>query len=148
MIIYTLGYTKKSAQQFFDLIAKNDISLLIDVRLHNKSQLAGFSKGTDLSYFLNKLCGCGYEHDITFAPTDAILKEYRNKNITWDLYQERYIELISNRNCEIEFQKLVLAGNHNKVCLLCSEPSARFCHRRLLAEYLAGKLRDIKIMHI
>lgn len=146
MMLYTIGYAQKSAKQFFELIEKNNISLLLDVRLHNKSQLAGFSKGADLAYFLDKLCHCDYAHDICFAPTDDILKDYRNKKITWASYQDSYLKLVETRHCETKFQEVV-ADNTN-VCLLCSEPTADFCHRRLLAEYLSDKLEGVQVKHL
>ena len=148
MNLYTIGYTQKSAQQFFEKISNNNIELLIDVRLHNKSQLAGFTKGSDLVYFLGKLCQCGYKHDVDFAPTDDILKSYRDKKLSWLLYEQQYLALIKKRHCEIAFQKAIDEANCSNVCLLCSEPKPDFCHRRLLAEFLSSKLANIQIIHL
>ena len=77
MKIYTMGFTQKSAETFFERIKENKIELLIDIRLNNQSQLAGFAKGRDLKYFLDKLCQCGYAHELRFAPEKKLLDEYK-----------------------------------------------------------------------
>lgn len=146
MNIFTIGYSKKSAKQFFGLVSSHEINLLVDVRLHNKSQLAGFTKGQDLAYFLKEICHCDYIHDEIFAPTDDILKSYRNKEITWQQYVDRYLVLVNSRQCETRFSEVV--SNHSNICLLCTEPLPEQCHRRLLAEYLATKLPNVTIYHI
>ncbi|MBP7793198.1 MAG: DUF488 domain-containing protein [Candidatus Goldbacteria bacterium] len=142
MNLYTIGFTKKTAEQFFETLKNNGIKKLIDIRLNNKSQLAGFTKSENLKYFLHKLYGIEYSYMKEFAPTKQILNDYKKKKINWDNYTQQYNELLKKRNIEItpEFFK--------DACLLCSEDEADKCHRRLAAEYIAGKVRGIKIIHL
>lgn len=135
MKIYTIGFTQKSAEQFFELLIKNEINLLLDVRLNNKSQLAGFAKGRDLSYFMEKICNSQYIHEKEFAPTEQILDDYKKKNIDWETYESQFKILMIKRNVEKIYYKKYksILGN---ICLLCSEAVSDKCHRRLLAEYL------------
>jgi len=96
--LYTIGFTKKSVEQFFRLLKKNNVKCVIDIRLNNKSQLAGFTKEEDLKYFLQAIAGIDYCHMLLFAPTDEILKKYRGKEISWDDYQKEYVNLLDSRN--------------------------------------------------
>lgn len=146
MTVYTIGFTQKSAKTFFELLKENQIELLIDVRLNNKSQLAGFSKGTDLDYLLKEICNCQYVHCIEYAPTKEILDDYKKKKISWEQYVERFIPLMEKRNVPQTFIKR-FAG-YERVCLLCSEPTPEQCHRRLLAEMIKDKNSDVIIRHI
>ena len=146
MNIYTIGFTQKSAEQFFELIKKNNIELLVDVRLNNKSQLAGFTKGTDLRYFLTEICKCKYKHCVEYAPTKDILDGYKKKEITWGNYVENYNELMNSRgNYKNFFAKF---NSYNNIALLCSEPTAEQCHRRLIAELIAQTSPQVTIKHI
>lgn len=146
MKIFTMGFTQKSAEQFFGLVSSNEIELLIDVRLNNQSQLAGFTKGRDLEFFLNKICNCKYEHNIIFAPTKEILNDYKKQQITWEEYVVQYNLLIENRNVEKVFLKKYT--EFNKILLLCSEATAENCHRRLLAERLKNCIANVDIIHL
>ena len=146
MTVYTIGFTKKTAEQFFELIRVNKIQLLIDVRLNNASQLDGFSKGRDLKYFLSAICDCDYTHAADFAPTKELRDRYRSKEISWKEYEEGYSSLIEDRNCLGEL--LEQCGRYENVCLLCSESEATHCHRRLAAEMLADKDPKIRVRHI
>lgn len=145
MDIYTMGFTQKSAETFFKNILKNKIEILVDVRLNNQSQLAGFTRGKDLAFFLRSICDCDYDHDVIYAPTKEILQEYKKNGITWDEYEERYNELISRRRVAFDFKKNY--EKYSRVLLLCSEPTPECCHRRLLAEYLVKELGG-NIKHI
>lgn len=145
MTIYTMGFTQKCAEQFFSLIEKSGAELLIDIRLNNQSQLAGFTKGKDLKYFLMKICRCEYVHDVMCAPTKEILQDYKKNVISWDEYEVLYNGLIDKRNIKSIFEKKY--SKYSKVILLCSEPTPENCHRRLLAEYLNKEL-GYKIIHI
>lgn len=146
MELFTIGFTQKSAKQFFELIKRNKIELLLDVRLNNRSQLAGFTKGTDLQYFLFEICKCKYEHCVEYAPTKEILDAYKKKRITWDEYVNLYVPLMKNRNAvEALIRKY---SGFERVCLLCSEPTPEQCHRRLLAELVANADSTISISHI
>jgi uncharacterized protein (DUF488 family) len=145
MEIYTMGFTKKSAEQFFELIIKNQIEILIDVRLNNQSQLAGFTKGRDLKYLLDKICHCNYDHDTDFAPTKGILQKYKKDEMTWIEYEKQYRELILKRDIVKKFDGKY--AKYSKVLLLCSEVTEEHCYRRLLAEYLQKEL-DCNVLHI
>ena len=145
MDIYTMGFTKKSAKDFFELIKNNNIQLLVDVRLNNQSQLAGFTKGKDLSFFLNNICQCDYVHEIDCAPTKEILDGYKKKEITWEEYEVQYNGLIVRRKVANDFKKKY--SKYSKVLLLCSEPTAEYCHRRLLAEYFRKEF-ECNVIHI
>lgn len=144
--IFTMGFAQKNAEQFFGLISKNKIELLIDVRLNNQSQLAGFTKGRDLEFLLKNLCNCRYEHNIMFAPTKEILNSYKKQQISWEDYVIQYNKLIEKRNVEkIFIQKY---AEIDRVLLLCSEPTAENCHRRLLVERLKKYIMEVEIIHI
>lgn len=141
MIICTMGFAQKNARAFFELLKDNKVEALIDIRLNNKSQLAGFTKGNDLEYFLPKLCDCAYFHEIDFAPTKEILDSYKDKKITWKEYEEAFIPLMEQRNVKEKFDNY---RKYKCVCLLCSEPTPEQCHRRLLAEIVANETDEIK----
>lgn len=132
MNIYTIGFTQKNAEKFFDFINVSNVKTLYDVRLNNVSQLAGFAKRDDLKYFLNKLCDAEYVHLPELAPTKDILNAYKKKEITWKSYEEQYVNLLVKRNVEKMLTKDQLADG----CFLCSEHEPHFCHRRLVVEYL------------
>lgn len=142
--LYTIGFTKKKAEQFFELIKKNNIKCLIDIRLNNVSQLAGFAKRDDLKYFLKQLCNCDYRHMPEIAPTKEILDGYKKKRISWDEYVVQYGALIKRRKIESKLSLNELDGS----CFLCSEPTADMCHRRLAAEYLKKHYKELKIKHL
>ena len=145
MQVYTMGFTQKSAESFFGLIKKNDIQILIDVRLNNQSQLAGFTKGRDLPFFLREISNCLYSHEIQFAPTKMILDNYKKNVICWSEYEVEYKKLIKRRKVSDIFKEKYEI--YEKVLLLCSEPTPEYCHRRLLAEYLEKEL-GYEIKHI
>lgn len=146
MKLFTIGFTQKSAREFFDKIKSNKIDLLIDVRLNNISQLAGFAKGKDLEYFLNEICSCEYVHDDVFAPTKELLDNYRAKKVSWKEYEEVFAKIIDCRNIAERFKKNYM--QYENVCLLCTEPTAEQCHRRLVAEFLKDRIENIEIIHI
>lgn len=146
MNLYTIGFTQKSAKCFFELIKKYHITMLVDIRLNNKSQLAGFTKGEDLKYFLQEICGCDYCHCDEYAPTKAILDDYKKKKSDWDEYVNRYIPLMEGRKATQKF--LASFSNLENVCLLCSEPTPEQCHRRLLAEMIVAADHTVTVTHI
>lgn len=146
MKLYTIGFTQKSAEEFFNKIKNSDIDLLIDIRLNNISQLAGFAKGKDLAYFLKEICNCEYVHDDLFAPTKELLDNYRHKKISWKEYENQFANIMVNRNISKRFSTIY--KQYKKVCLLCSEPTPEQCHRRLVAEYLSEDIEGIEIIHI
>ena len=130
--INTIGFTQKSAESFFTLLRNSKTNLLIDVRINNVSQLAGFAKKNDLKFFLKELCNADYQHIPELAPTDNLLKSYKKGDISWGKYEAEFLNLMAKRNIE----KLVNANLLENSCLLCSEHKPHFCHRRLIVEYL------------
>ena len=142
--LYTIGFTKKTAEKFFTTLREARIKTVIDVRLNNVSQLAGFTKRDDLAFFLREICDCTYRHEPCLAPTDAILNGYKKKTMGWDEFEVQFNSLLRERQPEDRFE----AGDLNQACLLCSEPTADRCHRRLVAEYLRDKSDHIEIIHL
>lgn len=142
--LFTIGFTEKSAETFFNLLKKAGVKKIVDTRLNNVSQLAGFAKGKDLEFFAKSIVGADYEHNINLAPTKELLKNYRDKKITWAQYEKEYISILEKRNIisKIDFKKL------DGSCLLCSEHKPDMCHRRLLAEYLKKVNNEIEIIHL
>lgn len=146
MIIFTIGFAQKSAEKFFQILKENNVECLIDVRLNNVSQLAGFTKSKDLQYFLKTIVDADYIHNIKYAPTKDILDDYKKNKISWLEYEIKYRKLIESRKIEQIFKNDI--KNYNNVCLLCSEPLPQNCHRRLLAEYIKNKINNIDIKHL
>lgn len=146
MKIATIGFTQKSAEKFFKLLASTESKLLIDVRLNNVSQLAGFAKRDDLKFFLKKLNGMEYAHILELAPKKETLKAYQDKKLTWPQYEIEFLNLMSQRRIESTLDKGMLNGS----CLLCSEDTPHLCHRRLVAEYLKSHWSEenIEIKHL
>ena len=142
--LYTIGFTEKSAETFFQLLEHNQVKKIIDTRVNNNSQLSGFAKGRDLAFFAKQLVNINYEHQLKFAPSKELLGGYRKKEISWDEYAEVYIDLLDERNIRGEVD---IASLH-ECCLLCSEHTAEKCHRRLLAEYLQEFNSNIEIIHL
>jgi len=143
--IYTIGFTQKDAKKFFSLIKDNNVKRIIDVRLNNISQLAGFAKRDDLKYFLSELCGADYLCIKELAPTKDMLNAYKKKGITWDIYEDKFLNLMSQRNIERVIDKSILENG----CLLCSEHKPQYCHRRLVLEYLSRNWSTkIEMVHL
>ncbi|MGB0880526.1 MAG: DUF488 family protein [Polaribacter sp.] len=142
--LYTIGFTKKNAETFFGLIKSNQIHKIVDTRINNTSQLSGFAKGNDLKFFANELNGTDYDHNLNFAPTKELLSKYRKGDITWEKYEQEYLDLLDVRKIskKTDIKKL------HKNCLLCSEHTAEKCHRRLLAEYFKEVNNDVEIIHL
>ena len=143
--LFTIGFTQKKAEQFFETLIKAGVKRVIDTRLNNVSQLAGFAKKSDLQYFLQKIGGIEYIHILDLAPTKDILDAYKKKEITWDSYEQKFNQLITQRQIERKLSIDII----DKSCLLCSELKPHNCHRRLVAEYLQINLeKNIKIHHL
>jgi len=142
--LYTIGFTKKNAETFFDLLKSGEVEKIVDTRVNNSSQLSGYAKGADLKFFAKKVANMDYEHVLDFAPTKELLSKYRKKEMTWEEYEVEYLNLLDMRKIKskVEVEKL------HKNCLLCSEHTAEKCHRRLLAEYLQVSRNDLKIIHL
>jgi uncharacterized protein (DUF488 family) len=144
MKIYTIGFTKKSAEQFFTKLCQAGVKRIVDVRLNNVSQLAGFAKKPDLRYFADKICGIDYIHLPELAPTQDILDEYKKDKGDWQTYEKKFLELMEKRRIWETVPRNLIENS----CFLCSEYNPHQCHRILLAEYLQDKLGNIQIIHI
>ena len=146
MEVYSVGFTKKSAEEFFELLKRHGVRRLIDVRLNNSSQLAGFTKRDDLAYFLGQLYDADYLHEPLLAPTQELLDRYKKGGGKWADYKRDFLELMRQRRIESEINPQLLED----AVLLCSEPTADHCHRRLVLEYLerAWQDRTLTIAHL
>ncbi len=144
MKVFTIGFTKKTAQQFFDALRQAVAKRVVDVRLNNVSQLAGFAKRDDLAFFLKQICGMDYVHLPDLAPTQEMLDEYKKLKGDWNTYEMRFLDLMSKRRIEERIPKEIIAEG----CLLCSEDKPHHCHRRLVAEYLKQRWGDLDISHL
>jgi uncharacterized protein (DUF488 family) len=134
-LVTTIGFTKTNAEGFFERLIGAGVKKVVDVRLHNTSQLAGFAKADDLSYFLRKLGGIQYVHQPLLAPTDTMLKAFKKEKGDWSVYEDRFLGLMQERKIEARLKPDMLEG----ACLLCSEATPHHCHRRLVVEYLNSK---------
>ena len=146
MNLYTIGFTRKTAEEFFTLLRQNHVDVLVDIRLKPDSQLSGFAKARDLPYFLKHLANCDYRHMLSMAPTDDILSQYREGKGTWQEYEVAFNRLLEERNLIAELDRSWW-GMHSP-CLLCSEHEPDHCHRRLVAEYLAKHWSEVQIHHL
>lgn len=143
MKLFTIGFTKTTAEGFFTRLSRANVRKLLDVRLNNVSQLAGFAKKDDLKFFARSICRIEYEHLPALAPTKDMLEEYKKSKGPWQTYAEKFLSLMAQRKIET-IDKEKLDGG----CLLCSEDKPHHCHRRLVAEYLKEKWRDVEIVHL
>jgi uncharacterized protein (DUF488 family) len=144
MKVFTIGFTKKPAREFFEKLRRPGLARLVDVRLNNVSQLAGFSKRDDLQFFCEAILSIRYLHVPELAPTQGMLDEYKKSRGSWQDYEEKFLGLIAERKVEDTVAREVIEGG----CLLCSEATPENCHRRLVAEYLQSKWGGVEIEHI
>ena len=144
MRVFTIGFTKKSAADFFELLRASGAKRLVDVRLSNVSQLSGFAKKDDLEYFLSKICRMKYVHLPELAPTREMLDAYRKEHHDWITYESQFLDLLQQRHIEKMSIKRTIANG----CLLCSEDTPNHCHRRLVAEYLQQQWGAVEIVHL
>ncbi len=145
MEIYTVGFTKKTAGQFFEILKKAGIKRVVDIRLNNVSQLAGFTKRDDLKYFLKEICGADYVHLPILAPNADIMDAYKKKRIGQDEFEKQFVRLMRERGVEKQVERALF---DLPSVLLCSEPDPKQCHRRLVAEYLNSKWTGVNIIHL
>jgi uncharacterized protein (DUF488 family) len=145
LLLYTIGFTQKTACQFFTILRDSSVRRLVDIRLNNVSQLAGFAKRDDLAFFLKELCGAEYSHEPMLAPTSALLDAYRKQKGGWEEYERGFRALLAERRVE---DKLSPSFFTVPTVLLCSEPSAEHCHRRLVIEHLQQKWRNVEVVHL
>ncbi|HEM61249.1 MAG TPA: DUF488 domain-containing protein [Chloroflexi bacterium] len=146
MKIYTIGYTKKSAEEFFGALEEHGIERVVDIRLKNTSQLAGFTKKQDLEYFLHRISGIEYCHLDFLAPSAELMKGYKESGEDWDLYVREFSKLLSERQVLDKLDRQ--SFSEKRSCLLCSEPEADHCHRRLVAEHLKEAWSEVEIVHL
>lgn len=144
MRVFTAGFTKKSARRFFEMLRASGAKRVVDVRLNNVSQLAGFTKKDDLAYFLREICEMDYVHLPVLAPTQEMLAEYRKRGGDWNAYEGKFLALMKERRIEETISRDTVADG----CLLCSEEEPLHCHRRLVAEYLQQHWGDVDITHL
>lgn len=145
MKIYTIGFTQKTAEQFFTLLKDAGVERLVDIRLHPDSQLSGFAKREDLGYFLLRLIHCEYVYEPRLAPSDELLKAYRSTK-DWNAYEVGYKQLLKERNLPQALERIKF--ENKKCCLLCSEAEASHCHRRLAAEEMQKTWDNVEIIHL
>ena len=143
--LYTIGFTKSSAEHFFGRLQQAGVRRLIDIRLNNTSTLAGFTKRDDLAYFLHSILKAEYHHEPLLAPTPELLKAIQAKAIGWDEYAAQYTALIHERDVANALDRATFAGPS---ALLCSEATPEHCHRRLMAEYLAQRWDGFEVVHL
>lgn len=141
---FTIGFTKKSAEQFFTKLQAAGVKRLLDVRLNNSSQLAGFAKRDDLQFFLKALGGIEYQHVPELAPTKDILDAYKKHGGDWTVYEREFMELMAKRSIETQLTESMFDGS----CLLCSEHLPKLCHRRLIVEYLDANWKGVSVTHL
>ena len=144
MTLFTIGFTRKNAEKFFGLLSSSRVKRVVDVRLNNVSQLAGFAKRDDLKFFLQRVCGIDYVHLPDLAPTREMLADYRKKRMGWDDYERQFLDLMRERRIEENIPREIVDGG----CLLCSEDKPHHCHRRLVAEYLHDRWGGIDVRHL
>lgn len=144
MKLLTIGFTKKSAEKFFGLLTASGAKRVVDVRLNNVSQLAGFAKRDDLEYFLHQMCGMDYVHLPALAPIREMLADYRKNHKDWNTYEKQFLELMRERRIEESVPREIVDGG----CLLCSEDKPHHCHRRLVAQYLDEHWCNIEVRHL
>ena len=144
MKVFTIGFTKKNAEQFFGRLKQPGLVRLIDARLNNVSQLAGFTKKDDLRFFLRQISNIDYLHLPDLAPSQDILDDYKKNGGDWATYERKFLALMERRRVEDKVSKDIINGG----CLLCSEPTPEHCHRRLVAEYLKSRWGDLEIVHL
>lgn len=145
MEIFTIGFTKKTAREFFGILRRNGITRLVDVRLNNVSQLAGFTKRDDLEFFLGEICNAEYIHEPLLAPTQEMLDKFKKEKGDWAEYERQFLALMSAREIESRVARDLFSG---KAAMLCSEPTPEHCHRRLVAEYLQRHWRNVIVRHL
>jgi uncharacterized protein (DUF488 family) len=142
--LFTIGFTRKTAEEFFALLEKAGVRRVVDIRLNNASQLAGFAKKDDLRFFLKRVAAIDYVHLPELAPTQEMLDAFKKEKGAWADYEKKFVVLITQRQIETKIPRELLHGS----CLLCSEDTADHCHRRLVAEYLRRAWGDVEITHL
>jgi len=147
MRILTIGSNRKSAETFFELLRKNNVTYILDVRLKNTSQLAGFAKGNDLEYFAAKILGIGYRHDVRFAPDEGLFEKRKANELNMDQFASRFQEILDRRNIKGVLLE-EYADTIDGLCLLCSEEDHRECHRSVVADFVAEVFGGTEVVNL
>ena len=143
--LYTIGFTRKTAEEFFALLTGAGVETLVDIRLHNRSQLAGFAKQGDLAWFARELAGIEYVHVPDLAPTQELFDAFKKRGGSWEAYERGFRQLMEERDAYASFDRELL---RRSPCFLCSEPAPKHCHRRLVAEALAATEPGLEVVHL
>ena len=143
--IYTIGFTRKTAEEFFTLLRVAGVQTLVDIRLHNRSQLTGFAKRDDLAWFARELAGIEYVHMPELAPTQELFDAFKKRGGSWEAFERGFRRLLDERQAYGSFDRELLGGSP---CFLCSEAAPQHCHRRLLAEGLAATEPGLRVVHL
>lgn len=144
--LYTVGFTKKRAETFFKLLKENHIHSVVDIRLNSTSQLSAYAKYPDIEFFLKEICNIQYLHDKQFCPEESTLNNYKKKNINWIQYEEEFSLTMFKRNVDKHIRDQY--SHMDNICLLCSEPTAHQCHRRLVADLFKEQFHNLEIIHL
>jgi uncharacterized protein (DUF488 family) len=147
--IYTIGANNKTAEEFFSLLKDNNVTEVVDIRLNNRSQLAGFTKYPNLEFFLREICNIRYRHDLIFAPDKETLDWYKNrknKSEVWERYTGEFTQTMQGRNIT-DYIRMVYTDK-DRICLLCSEETAQHCHRSLVANEFKKLLPGCEVVHL
>ncbi len=144
LTLFTIGFTQKTAEEFFSKLIDAGVRRVLDIRLRNNSQLSGFAKGRDLSYFLNQIGNIGYHHVELLAPTSELLNGYKKEKGSWEEFEAGFQSMLEGRLPKLALNEEFLDG----ACLLCSEHEADHCHRRLVALRLAQEFAGLQIVHL
>jgi uncharacterized protein (DUF488 family) len=144
-VISTIGYTQKSLEEFIRLLQRAGVDAVVDIRLRNTSQLAGFAKRDDLAFLLREGFRIEYEHRLDLAPTAEIMDAYKASG-DWSAYESAFLPLLAERDAEAIGRELL--GRYCRPCLLCAEPTPEHCHRRLVAEWWRQRLTDVEVVHL
>lgn len=145
MNLYTIGFAQKTAKEFFELLKKNNVKRLLDIRESNSNIYAGFTMKQNLPYFLEQICGITYHELKIFAPTKELKKFYQeSKNSNWEYFEQEYKTLLKERSIHEHVDSELLRD----AVLLCAEPEPENCHRKIAAEYLKNIFPEIRIIHL
>ena len=143
--IYTIGFTRKTAEAFFTLLREAGVTTLVDIRLHHRSQLAGFAKQDDLAWLARELAGIEYVHVPELAPSEELFDSFKRQGGSWEDFDRSFRQLMEERDAYGSFDRALLRGG---LCLLCSEAAPEHCHRRLVAEGLAATEPGLRVVHL
>lgn len=148
ILLCTIGFAGKTAEEFFSLLQAAGVKQVLDIRQHRGGQLSGFAKHPDLAYFLERLAGISYKHQVLLAPTSELLKTYRTTK-DWNCYEAAFLALLKERDVP---HSLEMPPPDAPMALLCSEPGPEKCHRRIaadcLAEWWRGQGHSVEVRHL